>query len=135
MHVALGCLGQTEQRDEEALRSGLGRELGSKAVEEYTRTMRREILGIPLAARLMVGRWSELRSANQVTAKLSGLVALDSENLLATFRAGTNGMEAEKRVREDGAVRNLERDASMAEMDLKGRIMSIMLLRDLTMQR
>ena len=36
------------------------------------------------------------------TAKLQGLVTLDSENLLATFRAGTNGMEAEKRVREDG---------------------------------
>jgi alkyldihydroxyacetonephosphate synthase len=36
------------------------------------------------------------------TAKLSGLVTLDSENLLASFRAGTNGMEAEKRVREDG---------------------------------
>jgi alkyldihydroxyacetonephosphate synthase len=36
------------------------------------------------------------------TAKLCGLVALDSKGLLATFRAGTNGMEAEKRVREDG---------------------------------
>ena len=36
------------------------------------------------------------------TAKLCGLVALDSKNLLATFRAGTNGMEAEKRVREEG---------------------------------
>jgi alkyldihydroxyacetonephosphate synthase len=36
------------------------------------------------------------------TGKLQGLVALDSENLLATFRSGTNGMEAEKRVREDG---------------------------------
>ncbi len=36
------------------------------------------------------------------TARLQGLVTLDSENLLATFRAGTNGMEAEKRVREDG---------------------------------
>jgi RNA polymerase sigma factor (sigma-70 family) len=45
----------------------------AKAVEDYTRAMRREILGIPLAARLMVGRWSELRSANHVTAKLSGL--------------------------------------------------------------
>lgn len=36
------------------------------------------------------------------TAKLCGLVTLDSKNLLATFRAGTNGMEAEKRVREEG---------------------------------
>ena len=36
------------------------------------------------------------------TAKLHGLVSLDTEGLLATFRAGTNGMEAEKRVREDG---------------------------------
>ena len=45
----------------------------AKAVDDYTRAMRREILGIPLAARFMVGRWSELRSANHVTAKLSGL--------------------------------------------------------------
>jgi RNA polymerase primary sigma factor len=45
----------------------------AKAVEDYTRTMQREILGIPLAARLMVERWSELRSANHVTAKLSDL--------------------------------------------------------------
>ena len=45
----------------------------AKAVEDYTRAMRQEILGIPLAARLVVGRWSDLRSADQVTAKLSGL--------------------------------------------------------------
>ena len=45
----------------------------AKAVEDYTRAMRREILGVPLSARLVVGRWSELRSANHVTAKLSGL--------------------------------------------------------------
>jgi RNA polymerase sigma factor (sigma-70 family) len=45
----------------------------AKAVEDYTRAMWREILGIPLAARLLVGRWSELRSANRVTATLSGL--------------------------------------------------------------
>jgi len=45
----------------------------AKAVGDYTRAMRREILGIPLAARLLIGRWSELRSANHVTATLSGL--------------------------------------------------------------
>jgi len=36
------------------------------------------------------------------TAKLRGLVALDSAGLIASFRAGTNGMDAENRVREDG---------------------------------
>lgn len=36
------------------------------------------------------------------TAALQGLVALDDANLLATFRAGTNGMEAERRVQEAG---------------------------------
>jgi RNA polymerase primary sigma factor len=43
----------------------------AKAVEGYTREMRREILGIPLAARLLVGRWRELRGANRSTATLS----------------------------------------------------------------
>jgi RNA polymerase sigma factor (sigma-70 family) len=45
----------------------------AKAVEGYTRAMRQEILGIPLAARLLVGRWCELRSANRSTATLSAL--------------------------------------------------------------
>jgi RNA polymerase primary sigma factor len=47
----------------------------AKAVEDFTRAVRREILGIPLAARLLVGRWSELRSANRVTAALGDLPA------------------------------------------------------------
>jgi RNA polymerase sigma factor (sigma-70 family) len=45
----------------------------AKAVEGYTGAMRREILGIPLAARLLVSHWCELRSANRVTATLSAL--------------------------------------------------------------
>lgn len=45
----------------------------AKAIEDYTRAMRREILSIPLSARLLVARWSELRSANRVTATLSAL--------------------------------------------------------------
>jgi len=36
------------------------------------------------------------------TARMSGLVALDDVNLLATFRAGTNGMQAERQVEEAG---------------------------------
>lgn len=36
------------------------------------------------------------------TERLTGLRALDDENLLATFGAGTNGMEAERRVEEAG---------------------------------
>jgi alkyldihydroxyacetonephosphate synthase len=36
------------------------------------------------------------------SAGLQGLVALDDANLLASFRAGTNGMEAERRVQEAG---------------------------------
>lgn len=36
------------------------------------------------------------------TARLDGLVALDDENLLARFRAGTNGMAAEQRVQQAG---------------------------------
>ena len=42
----------------------------AKAVEGYTRGMRQELLGIPLTARLLVGRWCELRSANRSTAAL-----------------------------------------------------------------
>lgn len=42
----------------------------AKAVEGYTREMRQELLGIPLAARLLVRRWRELRSANRSTAAL-----------------------------------------------------------------
>ena len=45
----------------------------AKAIEDYTRAMRREILSIPLSARLLVARWSELRSANRVTATLSAV--------------------------------------------------------------
>jgi len=45
----------------------------AKAVEDHTRAMRREILGIPLAARLVVERWCELRSANRSTATLGAL--------------------------------------------------------------
>jgi len=36
------------------------------------------------------------------TARMSGLVTLDDFNLLATFRAGTNGMQAERLVEEAG---------------------------------
>jgi hypothetical protein len=36
----------------------------AKAVDDCTRAVRREILDIPLAARLLVERWSEFRSAN-----------------------------------------------------------------------
>jgi alkyldihydroxyacetonephosphate synthase len=36
------------------------------------------------------------------TAKLRGLVALDAAGLIASFRAGTQGIDAENRVREDG---------------------------------
>ncbi|MDX1648821.1 MAG: FAD-binding oxidoreductase, partial [Myxococcota bacterium] len=36
------------------------------------------------------------------TARMDGLRALDDRNLLATFGAGTNGMEAERRVQEAG---------------------------------
>jgi hypothetical protein len=42
----------------------------ARAVDDHTRALRREILGIPLAARLLVGRWCELRSANRATAVL-----------------------------------------------------------------
>jgi alkyldihydroxyacetonephosphate synthase len=36
------------------------------------------------------------------TRRLDGLTALDDRDLLATFRAGTNGMAAERRVQEEG---------------------------------
>jgi alkyldihydroxyacetonephosphate synthase len=36
------------------------------------------------------------------TARLAGLVALDDANLTATFRAGSNGLEAEERVQQAG---------------------------------
>jgi len=45
----------------------------ARAVEDHARAMRREILGIPLAARLLVGRWGELRSENRASATLSAL--------------------------------------------------------------
>jgi alkyldihydroxyacetonephosphate synthase len=36
------------------------------------------------------------------TRRLEGLVALDSDSLTASFRAGTNGLEAERRVQKEG---------------------------------
>jgi len=42
----------------------------ARAVDDHSRALRREVLGIPLAARLLVGRWCELRSANRATAAL-----------------------------------------------------------------
>ncbi len=36
------------------------------------------------------------------TARMDGLVSIDSHNLVATFRAGTNGMEAERAVQKEG---------------------------------
>jgi len=42
----------------------------ARAVDDHSRELRRELLGIPLAARLLVGRWCDLRSANRATAAL-----------------------------------------------------------------
>jgi RNA polymerase primary sigma factor len=42
----------------------------ARAVDDHSRERRREILGIPLVARLLVGRWCDLRSANRATAAL-----------------------------------------------------------------
>ncbi len=45
----------------------------AKQVDDQSRVVRREILGIPLAARVLVGRWCELRSEKRSTASLSAL--------------------------------------------------------------
>jgi RNA polymerase sigma factor (sigma-70 family) len=45
----------------------------AKSVADHSRALRREILGIPLAAALLIGRWRELRNAGRRTAVLSAL--------------------------------------------------------------
>jgi len=47
----------------------------AKRVDAHTAGLRREILGIPFAARFVVDRWSELRSAERVTATMSAVPA------------------------------------------------------------
>ena len=47
----------------------------AKRVDAHTAGLRREILGIPFAARFVVERWSELRSAERVTATMSAVPA------------------------------------------------------------
>lgn len=45
----------------------------AREVHDQARLVRQEILGVPLAARLLVGRWCELRSGRRPTAALSAL--------------------------------------------------------------
>ena len=47
----------------------------AKAIEAHTTALRQGILGIPLTARFLVGRWRELCRANRVTATLSAVPA------------------------------------------------------------
>jgi RNA polymerase primary sigma factor len=47
----------------------------AKRVDAHTAGLRREIFGIPFAARFVVDRWSELRSAERVTATMSAVPA------------------------------------------------------------
>jgi RNA polymerase sigma factor (sigma-70 family) len=47
----------------------------AKRVDAHTEGLRREILGVPFAARFVVDRWSELRSAERVTATMSAVPA------------------------------------------------------------
>ena len=47
----------------------------SKRVDAHTADLRREIFGVPFAARFVVERWSELRSAERVTATMSAVPA------------------------------------------------------------
>ena len=44
-----------------------------KGIEAHTSALRQGILGIPLTARFLVGRWRELCRANRVTATLSAV--------------------------------------------------------------
>ena len=45
----------------------------AKRVDAHTAGLQREIFGIPFAARFVVERWSELRSAERVTATMSAV--------------------------------------------------------------
>jgi RNA polymerase sigma factor (sigma-70 family) len=47
----------------------------AKGIEGHTSALRQGILGIPLTARFLVGRWRELCRANRVTATLSAVPA------------------------------------------------------------
>ena len=47
----------------------------AKRVDAHTAGLRREIFGIPFAARFVVERWSDLRSAERVTATMSAVPA------------------------------------------------------------
>jgi RNA polymerase sigma factor (sigma-70 family) len=47
----------------------------AKLVDAHTEELRRAILGVPFAARFVVERWSELRSAERVTATMSAVPA------------------------------------------------------------
>ena len=47
----------------------------AKRVDAHTAGLRREILGVPFAARFVVERWSELRDAERVTATMSAVPA------------------------------------------------------------
>ena len=47
----------------------------AKRVDAHTAGLRREILGIPFAARFVVERWSQLRDAERVTATMSAVPA------------------------------------------------------------
>ncbi len=47
----------------------------AKGIEAHTSALRQGILGIPLTARFLVGRWRELCRANRVTATLSAVPA------------------------------------------------------------
>jgi RNA polymerase sigma factor (sigma-70 family) len=47
----------------------------SKRVDAHTAGLRREIFGVPFAARFVVQRWSELRGAERVTATMSAVPA------------------------------------------------------------
>jgi RNA polymerase primary sigma factor len=47
----------------------------AKRVDAHTAGLRREILGIPFAARFVVERWSQLRGAERVTATMSAVPA------------------------------------------------------------
>ena len=47
----------------------------AKRIDAHTAGLRREIFGIPFAARFVVERWSELRTAERVTATMSAVPA------------------------------------------------------------